>query len=132
MEPIYPLTEEHLGQFCGQLVCVVLQDGTRHVGVLSRCSKGRLLLNDEWPEQDGVLGLSQAAAKGKGKRRLAGKPAATSKRRGKPAAAPHAPDVFTAAFPFAGGYPYAPYRPRFYGPRLWLDLALIALVLLIL
>lgn len=130
MEPIYPLSEENLNQFTGQLVCVVMQDGTRHVGVLSRCGKGRLLLNDGAAEE-GALELEQAET---GSKKSAGKRGSRRKNNGKSTSSHQPGEAYTAAYPFgglAGGYPYAPQYPGFFGPRVWLDLALIALVLLI-
>ncbi|REE87500.1 hypothetical protein A8990_109146 [Paenibacillus taihuensis] len=46
MQPIYPLNEETIKQFCGMPVCVVTNEGTRHVGILSRCHGGRIMLNE--------------------------------------------------------------------------------------
>lgn len=135
MEPIYPLTEEHLDRYRGQLVCVVMQDGTRHVGVLSRCRGGRLVLNDDeaYPEGDGLQ--AEAAGRRSGRRRTRRK---RTPRLQQGSAVSDA-DAFAAGYaggpdgfhgPYSGGYRPVPYRP--FGPRLLLDLALIALVLLIL
>jgi hypothetical protein len=125
VEPIYPLTEENLDQFRGQLVCVVMKDGTRHVGVLSRCRGGRLVLNDFDDGNYGEIAGRQADAEAKRRsRRRSG-----SRKRDKPA------EETARASGFVGewGAPYGPYGPYgFFGSRLLLDLALIALVLLIL
>jgi len=129
MEPIFPLTEEHLDRFRGQLVCVVMQDGTRHVGILSRCRNGRLVLNDD-AGGDGPDLHADAGGKRRSRRQ-----SVSRKRSGKPAGAAQ-PDVAYAAGFGSGGWagpPYGPYGPYgFFGPRLLLDLALIALVFLIL
>ncbi|AET57191.1 hypothetical protein HPL003_02035 [Paenibacillus terrae HPL-003] len=45
MFPIYPVNEANVAPHGGRLVCAVLHDGTRHVGILSGCSKGKLMLN---------------------------------------------------------------------------------------
>lgn len=137
MEPIYPLTEEHLDRFRGQLVCVVMKDGTRHVGVLSRCRGGRLVLNeDAGGGEEGGGRQAEASAKRRSRRRSG------SRKGGGRTAGPEHPDAAYAAGFGSGGWagppdfggefrpPYGPYG--FFGPRLLLDLALIALVLLIL
>jgi len=133
MEPIYPLTEENLNQFCGQPVCVVMKDGTRHVGILSRCRGGRLVLNDDAPEAYGsAAGQHEAEGKRRSRRR------AGSRKNGGTSAGKAQASAFGSFGwygppgydgPFSGGYrpPYG-----FFGPRILLDLALIALVLLIL
>lgn len=46
LQPIYPLNEETIKQFCGMPVCVVTNEGERHVGILSRCHGGRIMLNE--------------------------------------------------------------------------------------
>lgn len=127
MEPIYPLTEEHLDQFRGQLVCVVMKDGTRHVGVLSRCRGGRLVLNDfDDGDYGKIAGRRDDAEEKRRPRRRSG-----SRKRAKPAGETARASGFVGEW----GAPYGPYGPYpygFFGPRLLLDLALIALVLLIL
>ncbi|MFK4302509.1 hypothetical protein ABH892_002613 [Paenibacillus sp. RC254] len=45
MFPIYPVNEANVAPHRGRLVCAVLHDGTRHVGILSGCGKGKLMLN---------------------------------------------------------------------------------------
>ncbi len=45
MYPIYPVNEASVAPHGGRLVCAVMNDGTRHVGILSGCSKGKLMLN---------------------------------------------------------------------------------------
>jgi hypothetical protein len=137
MEPIYPPTEEHLDRFRGQLVCVVMRDGTRHVGILSRCRGGRLILNEDAGDHGDIAELQAEAGEKRRTRRRSG----SRKRSGKAAGAAQ-PDTADAAGFGSGGWagpPYAGpwsggYRPPygFFGPRLLLDLALVALVFLIL
>jgi hypothetical protein len=127
MEPLYPLTEERIRPFCGNIVCVLMQDGTRHVGVLSSCGKGRVILNGELPGS-GKLYVNQSS--GGGTSTLA----AGSKKRGRKARK-SAPTAQTLAYPF--GYAGPGFYPGFYprhpfGGELALDLALIALLFLIL
>ncbi|ASR45999.1 MULTISPECIES: hypothetical protein [Paenibacillus] len=45
MIPIYPVNEASVAPYGGQMVCAVMRDGTRYVGILSGCSKGKLMLN---------------------------------------------------------------------------------------
>ena len=140
MEPIYPLTEEHLNQFRGQLVCVVMQDGTRHVGILSRCRGGRLVLNEDAGGEHGDVAGHEPEAEGSRRpRKRSG-----SRKSGKKADAERRETAGAAGFgsfgcagppaPYAGPWEYAPpYGPYgYFGPRQLLDLALIAAVLLIL
>ncbi|WP_127533367.1 hypothetical protein [Paenibacillus kobensis] len=47
MEPIYPLNEEYISRFCGLPVCIVTHDGRRHVGILTHCRNGRVMLNGQ-------------------------------------------------------------------------------------
>lgn len=135
MEPIFPLTEEHLDRFRGQLVCVVMQDGTRHVGILSRCRGGRIVLNEEAGDYGDVAGHQAEDGEKRRSRRQGGR------KRGRKANAAQPETARAAAFGSGGwtGPPeYGPwsggYRPPYglFGPRLLLDLALIALVFLIL
>jgi hypothetical protein len=126
MEPIYPLTVERIRPFCGNIVCVLMQDGTRHVGVLSSCGKGQVILNDG-VEGAGKLHVNQRSGG-------VTKQAAGSKKRGRKTKKT-APTAETSAFPF--GYPGPGYYPGFFpgypfGGRLVLDLALIALLFLVL
>ena len=130
MEPIFPLTEEHLDRFRGQLVCVVMKDGTRHVGILGHCRSGKLVLNEGEDAAHGDIAGQQSEPKGK--RRGRNRPG--SRKGGKPEAqaAGFGGEWFGPPAFVEGPYwpPYGPYG--FFGPRLALDLALIALVLLIL
>ena len=133
MEPIYPLTEENLDQFRGQLVCVVMRDGTRHVGILGHCRGGRLVLNEDAGDGHGEVAGQPSEAKGKRRgRERSGSRKGSRKQAGEAARAAG----FAGEW---GGYPeYGPWGggcvPPYalFGPRLALDLALIALVFLIL
>ncbi|MBD2847198.1 hypothetical protein IDH44_18515 [Paenibacillus sp. IB182496] len=121
MEPIFPLEEARINQFCGQLVCAVMQDGTRHVGILTSCGGGRLMLN-EAPD------CEEAYTEGERLETL-NKPHRTARRKARKGKG--GPQVHTRAFgaPY-GSYGYGPYRP--FGPPIGLDLALLALLFLIL
>ncbi|CAM4489386.1 hypothetical protein [Paenibacillus tarimensis] len=128
MQPIYPLTEERVRGFCGNLVCVVMQDGTRHVGFLSTCQGGKLTLNgDAAPAVQGKPSgtrrkssrLSSQASRTAGKKKRSGKKAGSAQ---------------TLAYPYGYGYGYGYGYPGAYpyGAAVTLDLALIALLLLVL
>ncbi|WP_276354374.1 hypothetical protein [Cohnella caldifontis] len=45
MVPITPLTPAGISPFIGKPVCAVMQDGTRHFGILHGCDGGQLFLN---------------------------------------------------------------------------------------
>src|SRR3569832_398719 len=53
MEPIFPLHEDHVSRYCGLPVCIVTKDGRRHVGVLSNCRGGRVMLNGDSSQHSG-------------------------------------------------------------------------------
>ena len=126
MHPIYPVTAETCSAYYGRPVCVVMNDGTRYVGILSCVRGGKLILN----EQGGDAGVTRmkrgASVKRTGKSRRgkrAGLKAAAA-----PIAAPYAPGV---GVPYGAPVvpPYGPVYP--YGPELALDLAAISLLLLL-
>ncbi|WP_339279688.1 hypothetical protein NYE40_07255 [Paenibacillus sp. FSL W8-1187] len=103
MEPIRPLHEDHIKQFCGMPVCMILKDGTRHVGMLTACRDGHIFLNGGEEHHDRRFlsaGISAAKTakppKVKGKKVKAAKSADTE------------PEAHTQAFPFRPGYPYGP------------------------
>ncbi|WP_181438891.1 hypothetical protein [Paenibacillus sambharensis] len=128
MQPIYPLTEERIRGFCGNLVCVVMQDGTRHVGVLSTCGGGKLTLNgDAAPVTRG-----QSAGTLKKSSRLSGQ--GTRKARKKKRSGKKSGSAQTLAYPYGYGYSGYGYPGAYpYGAgAVTLDLALIALLLLVL
>ncbi|CAM3841425.1 hypothetical protein COLU111180_10465 [Cohnella lubricantis] len=43
--PESPVTEEQLRELQGLPVCIVMNDGARHFGFLTGCSKGKVVLN---------------------------------------------------------------------------------------
>jgi len=101
MEPIFPLEEDYINRFRGLPVLVVMQDGSRHIGLLGGAYGGRIRLNGDAPPGD--AGLSHAGRRRKrttGRRRLhpnvheAHEPAATPPGPpGPPAASPFGPPV---------------------------------------
>ncbi|OME76288.1 hypothetical protein BK120_29010 [Paenibacillus sp. FSL A5-0031] len=122
MERIYPLHEEVVSRFCGYPVCVIMNDGMRHFGILSSCESGRLHLNAGSGETEAATAnakpqVSKNKKGGKGKKEMAHKSSSTQ--------------VQTQA------YPYDPYyygeRPYYpWGEALALDLASIAFLFLLL
>ncbi|MFF2094224.1 hypothetical protein [Paenibacillus sp. NPDC058174] len=119
MEQIYPLQEEVIANFCGLPVCVIMRDGTRHIGVLSHCRNGRLTLNEQEGEAEAAAEVNQA------------KPGKQKKGKGKSSKAPAAKKetVQAQAYPY-DPYAYNPYFP--FGGRIALDLALVAFLFLLL
>lgn len=117
MDPIYPLSEERISQFCGSPVLIVMKDGTRHIGQLTACRGGKVLLN-------GGAASEQAKPSGK-KGRL-------SKKNGKSRKASSAAQAQAPVQPYSpygyGGYPG--YGPGL-GPALTLSLAAIAFMFLL-
>ncbi|CAM3120612.1 hypothetical protein PASE110613_17520 [Paenibacillus sediminis] len=47
MIPIYPINEETISPHYGQMVCVILHDGSRYVGQLTKSNNGQIILNGE-------------------------------------------------------------------------------------
>ncbi|MNZ59228.1 hypothetical protein D3C78_772590 [compost metagenome] len=45
MNQMFPLREDTIQPFCGMPVCVIMHDGSRHVGILSSCKDGKVMLN---------------------------------------------------------------------------------------
>ncbi|WP_336789502.1 hypothetical protein [Paenibacillus sp. MMO-177] len=125
MEQIYPLEEDIVSRFCGMPVYIIMKDGTRHIGMLSRCSGGKLTLNEDpnvsaadEPEAATVQSSKKSKKSPKSKVRPQGK---SSK--------PEQP-VQTQSYPFD---PYD-YEPRPYYPfrdLITLDFALIAFLFLL-
>lgn len=119
MERIFPLQEDVVHQYCGLPVCVVMNDGTRHVGILSSCQGGRMLLNaDAGGGAEAMLAKVQPKDS---KKKKGGKAIKEDHKSGQPQAQ-------TQAY-FYDPY-YGPYYP--WGGALALDLALIAFLFLIL
>lgn len=97
----HPIQAEYCKPLIGQPVCIVLHDGTEHIGLVSRLEGGKIILNDT-PGID--ISTSKRAKK---------KPVKKARK--------------NAAAVSAWGYPAFP----FFGPRLALDLASIALLFLL-
>jgi len=122
MERIYPLHEEVVSHFCGYPVCVIMNDGMRHFGILSACESGRLHLNAGQGGTESALTnvepqVSKNKKGGKGKKGPVHKSTSTQ--------------VQTQAYPYDpyyyGEQPYYPW-----GGALALDLASIAFLFLLL
>ncbi|MGO4540874.1 hypothetical protein [Paenibacillus sp. 2TAB19] len=121
MEPIYPIREDVVHQFCGMPVCVIMQDGIRHVGILSSCKGGKLTLNGETGEPDGNEAIVSKT------------PAQTAKKKGKKGSKQEAvtqQTVQTQAYPYDPYY-YEPPRYNPWGAAFAIDLALIAFLFLL-
>ncbi|MDQ8738166.1 hypothetical protein [Paenibacillus sp. LHD-38] len=122
MEPIFPLHEEVVSRYCGYPVCVVMNDGSRHVGILSSCGGGKVLLNaDAGGIEANVTQVQTTVSKKKkgvkGKTELQHKSAA--------------PQAQTQAYPYDPYY-YGPQPYYPWGAALALDFALIAFLFLLL
>ncbi len=129
MQPIYPIQEDVVSRYCGMPVCVILQDGSRYVGILSSCKDGKLCLNGD-PEpgiDEAQLNKAKSAVS---KKQKGGKNKKEAIHASQPAKAQ------TQAYPYDpygyGGYSYGynPYNP--WGGAFALDLALIAFLFLLL
>lgn len=55
-----PVDEEHLLSLRGLPVCVVMNDGARHYGLLTGCAHGKVVLNGELDEDLSELAPSRA------------------------------------------------------------------------
>lgn len=121
MEPIYPLREDVVHQFCGMPVCVIMQDGTRHVGILSSCKSGKLTLNGDAAGSNGSeAAISKAEAQVvKKKNKKGSKPEPTTQQ-----------SAQTQSYPYDPYY-YGPERYYPWGAALAIDLALIAFLFLL-
>lgn len=131
MEPIFPLHEERINQFCGMPVCIVTTDGQRHVGILSGCSSDRVMLNSPSSQSHGAHFGSQGQGTLGTLTHLQGKDKSRKKKSSKAKKAasavsplPDSTSVQTQAWgwgsPFGFGAPFA------------IDLALIAFLFLLL
>jgi hypothetical protein len=107
MIPIHPIIRGNVEAHYGKPVYIVMKDGTEHIGILSRMKNGQLFLNEQ-------PALDIQSSRGKASKRK--KNASTQ--------------IADAPLPVTAGY-YPPYPPHFYGPRLVLDAAAIALLFLI-
>lgn len=65
MVPIYPINKKHIKPFYGRMVCVVTQDGHRYIGRLSGCRKGKLILNENYPNSVNTFAHSKSVSKSK-------------------------------------------------------------------
>ncbi|MFS0723519.1 hypothetical protein [Paenibacillus sp. 1P07SE] len=129
MEPIFPLHEERINQFCGQVVCAVMKDGSRYVGVLSSCKGGRLMLNDHPSDSSGHPGHAHHSY---GADISAAKPEKKKNAKNRKKAAENTTAQTQAFYPYG---PYPGYGPRPYypfGPPLALELGLLAFLFLLL
>ncbi|AJY73814.1 hypothetical protein [Paenibacillus beijingensis] len=131
MEPILPLHEERIQQFCGNMVCVVLKDGRRHIGVLSSCKNGRVHLNDfpDSPKTHHLPTIAQSEPVKPGKKKTR-KPKTKSG-----SVSTELSDAQTKAYaPYGPGFRPYPYRYPYYpfGAFVAFELAAIAFLLLIL
>ncbi|WP_219838755.1 hypothetical protein [Paenibacillus sp. R14(2021)] len=136
MEQIYPLHEDTIKRYCGMAVCVVTTEGQRHVGILSRCHGGRLMLNER-PNahaQQATIGDQLGKVTNlKSKKQKKGKSAADSKSKDS-AAQTQAYYPYDPYYgdPYGGyGYGYG-YGYPYYGEALAFDLASIAFLFLLL
>lgn len=114
-----PLYERCIIPMCGRMVCVVLKDGTHHVGRLSSCRDGKIYLN-EGQHQHSEHSASECSAPKTSKSKKSKKKSKLSPK-----------DVTASGF---GGYgPYGrPYGGGFgFGDPLAFDLGLIALLFLL-
>jgi len=125
MNRIYPVDEATCTHFVGMPVCAVLHDGSRHYGVISRISGGKLILNES-PEAS-TEGAKIRSAKSKGGSSGKARASKTVKNSRSESGGDKAG---LSAFPFAGPYPGAfPFAP--FGNRIALDLAAITLLFLL-
>jgi len=116
MEPIYPLQEEHIKHFCGNMVCVVTKEGKRHVGILTSCRGGRVYLNEQSSSQGDKTYLQNKSKK-------------KSSKTGKTASAKIAAEKAQVK---AWGYPYDGYGPYYpFAEVLAFELAAIAFLFLL-
>lgn len=136
MEQVYPLQEDIVSQYCGMPVYIVMKDGTRHVGLLTRCEGGKLTLNGE-PHATSAAELEAAPAKSSKKSKKSGSKSAAksqspmkSQMQSQAKSSKPEPDVQTQSYPFDPYY----YEPRPYIPFrdiITLDFALIAFLFLL-
>ncbi|ANE45107.1 hypothetical protein SY83_00630 [Paenibacillus swuensis] len=133
MYPLHPLCEEVVNPHCGQMVCVMMKDGSRHVGVLSRLHNGQVILNDF----DSPAAITQVQAP----KKKIGKKAKNSKAANPSKSTPL--QATTSGFGGPFGYGYGPGYGGFgggfggygygfgFGSRLAFDIAAIAFLLLL-
>ncbi|WP_248928202.1 hypothetical protein [Paenibacillus hamazuiensis] len=100
MKMIHPVTEEQCRPHCGKTIVAVMHDGTEITGVLSEVKDGKLYLNSEQSVQTNRAGKKKKSVKKSGRKGQAKLNAAS----------------------------YALYPAFPAGPAIVLDLALIALL----
>ncbi|WP_424769387.1 hypothetical protein [Paenibacillus sp. sgz302251] len=126
MKQIYPLHEDVVQQFCGMPVCVVMNDGSRHIGILSSCRGGKLLLNAD--RDGGPEAMLKKAQPAVSKKKKGGK---YKKENNPKVAKTEKTQLQTQSYPYDPYY----YNPQPYYPwggAVALDLAAIALLFLLL
>jgi hypothetical protein len=121
MEPIYPLQEEHVKNFCGNVVCIVTKEGTRHIGIMSSCRGGKVYLNEQ-PVSSSTSQGDKTYLQGKAKKKGAKLAKVTSEQ-----AAAEQAQTKVWGNPYYG---YGPYSP--FGEVLAFELAAIAFLFLLL
>ncbi|RAP76965.1 hypothetical protein [Paenibacillus montanisoli] len=127
MQPIYPLHEDTIKQFCGMPVCAVTHDGERHIGVLTRCHGGKLMFN----EREGSALQNASSTVHQGKVTNTKTKAKTKTKKGKKAVTEAKPQEAAQTQAF---YPYDPYYDDPYygwGDAFFLDLASLAFLFLL-
>ncbi|MFC5652747.1 hypothetical protein ACFPYJ_27310 [Paenibacillus solisilvae] len=128
MEPIYPLHEDRINQFCGVPVCIVTHEGNRHVGILTSCRNGRVTLNGDGQSEQPTTVSTATQGKvtnGKGKYKKKGQ------KGDKPVEAKeHVKAQTQSAYPYDPYYGYGPYHP--FAEAFAIDLSLIAFLFLLL
>ncbi|BBH24718.1 hypothetical protein Back11_60630 [Paenibacillus baekrokdamisoli] len=126
MEPIFPLHEDHINKFCGVPVCIITHDGNRHVGILTSCHNGRVMLNGS-PEQQHKSSFGSQGTKNheKGKNKLKGKKGAKPKKAVTESKAQA--QAISSNDPFNGNSSFSPF-----GDFFAIDLAQIAFLFLLL
>ncbi|WP_127585358.1 hypothetical protein [Paenibacillus koleovorans] len=138
MQLYHPISHEECQPLLGMPVCAIMQDGTRHYGILSRAENGKVYLNEE--AANGTSPITASPVKSKGKTQAKTKLKAKVKAKGK---ASHAqtqalspakgtkPTVSNFGVPEEEGFergfvPFSPFRNR-----VVLDLATIAFLFLL-
>lgn len=111
MDQIYPLQEDVVSQYYGMPVYIVMKDGTRHIGLLSRCAGGKLTLNGD-PNVSVATEPESAPVKSSKKSKKSGSKSKNQSQAN--AAMPDNPPVQTQSYPFDPYYyeprPYIPFR----------------------
>lgn len=134
LEPQIPVTEDQLRQLQGLPVCIVMNDGTRHFGTITRCAKGKVVLNgseDDSTADDYVPARTRRkGGKNRNGRRNGNKIAKTARSRSKvedDGAAEESPFQGTDGWGYLGLGPPIP----LFGPKVVLPIKPIDAVLLL-